>query len=468
MVTSLTAEPETYEERFEILYTNYPAVGQLFFTEAYWSEDPENSGARLVPRKNLEWLLLPVGADAANEETSKRAMIAITRKLSSLHPGRELGRNVDGWGHHIMLTEEEAINLLWFLHKYAGTPKLRILARITTRESYEGPVYEPVGAVKRPEEVEILSDEAIRVLVRQDDLVGVYLIDINKTDLLSAEEEVSLAQRIEAGNKAKGHMEKRVKNINSTRKEKLEELVEDGKAAWDHLIEANTRLVVSIAKKYMDRMPFLDLIQEGNLGLMKAVDRFDWRRGYRFSTYATWWIKQTVTRAIADQSRTVRVPVHMHDAIREMHKGIRLFEQEWGHKPSIEEIGEITGASRKKVMLMLRAGSFPISLHDPAGDDGEDEFGDFIMDETSPDPSEIVSDAILREKIEEVLDSLGNVRQAKILRLRFGLDGGKRLTLEQVGDRFGITRERIRQIEAKALARLRHPRRARKLRDYVE
>ena len=367
-----------------------------------------------------------------------------------------------------MLNEEEAINLLWFLHKYADTPKLRISARITTKEAYEGPVYEPVAPVKRPEEIEILSDEAVRVLVRQDDLVGVYLVNINKRDLLTAEEEVSLAQRIEAGNKAKGRIEKRAVNINPTRREKLEELVKDGKAARDHLIEANTRLVVSIAKKYMDRMAFLDLIQEGNIGLMKAVDKFDWRRGFRFSTMATWWIKQTITRAIADQSRTVRVPVHIHDAIRRMHKGIRLFEQEWGRNPSIEEIGEITGTSRNKVMLMLRAGSSPISLEDPAGEDGEEELGDFIMDETLPDPSEIVSNTILREKIEEALDSLEDKRQEKILRLRLGLDGGESLTLEEVGQRFGITRERIRQIEAKALSRLRHPRRARKLRDYVE
>ena len=463
----LAPETETHEDRFEVLCRDYPAIEQLFFRQEYWSEDPRNSGIRILPRKNLEWLIVPARSDDVSEKTSKRALITIIKKWSSLHPEQKLGRNIDGWGHHTMLTEEEAINILWFLHKYTGTPKLRISARITTRESYEGPVYEPVGVVKRPEEVDILSDEAIRVLVRQDDLVGVYLKNISKRDLLAAEEEVSLGQRIEAGEKAKGRMEKRAKNINPTSREKLEELVEDGKAARNHLIEANTRLVVSIAKKYMDKMAFLDLIQEGNLGLMKAVDKFDWRRGFRFSTYATWWIRQTITRAIADQSRTVRVPVHMHDAIKGMHKRIRLFEQEWGRNPSIEEIGEITGESRKKVTLMLSAGSFPISLNDSAGDDDESEFGDFIMDETLLDPSEIVSNTILREKIEEVLATL-SPREARILRLRFGLYPGKTLTLEETGAKFGITRERIRQIQEKALKRLRHPRRARKLRDYVK
>jgi RNA polymerase primary sigma factor len=249
---------------------------------------------------------------------------------------------------------------------------------------------------------------------------------------------------------------------------RLEREIREGLVARDHLIKANTRLVVSIAKKYMGRgVPFLDLIQEGNLGLMKAVKKFDYTRGYRFSTYATWWIRQTITRSIADQGRTIRVPVHMSDRIRRLYKTARKLEQECGRQPTPEEIAEEMDIEPHKVRWMLRVSWRPMSLERPVGDDGDsDELGSFIEDKTTPMPTENASQRLLAEKIQEMLTTL-SPREARILRLRFGLVDGCSHTLEEVGQRFGLTRERIRQIEGKALRRLRHPRRSRELQDYL-
>jgi RNA polymerase primary sigma factor len=251
------------------------------------------------------------------------------------------------------------------------------------------------------------------------------------------------------------------------RRLELEQAVEAGVAAREHLIKANTRLVVSIAKKYMSRgVPFLDLIQEGNLGLMKAVEKFDYRRGYRFSTYATWWIRQTITRAIADQSRTIRVPVHMSDRIRRLYHTVRKLEQENGRKPTAEEIAAELNMEPGKVQWMLRVSWRPLSLESPVGEDEENDLGSFIEDETTPSPVQTAYQNLLREKVEEVLSTL-SPREARILRLRFGLDTGRSYTLEEVGQKFGLTRERIRQIEGEALRRLRHPSRSRQLRGYL-
>jgi RNA polymerase primary sigma factor len=247
----------------------------------------------------------------------------------------------------------------------------------------------------------------------------------------------------------------------------LKMAIEDGRAAREHLITANTRLVVSIAKKYMGRgVPFLDLIQEGNLGLMKAVGKFDYRRGYRFSTYATWWIRQTITRAIADQGRTIRVPVHMSDSIRRLYKTARKLEQDHGRKPTPEEIAAELNIEPRKVRWMLKVSWQPLSLERPVGEEEDSELGNFIEDESSPTPPQSAYQNILHEKVEEVLATL-TPREARILRLRFGLHNGRSYTLEEVGQKFGLTRERIRQIEGKALRRLRHPRRSRQLREYL-
>lgn len=300
--------------------------------------------------------------------------------------------------------------------------------------------------------------------IASSDTVGLYLKEMARVPLLDEVEEVALAKRIEAGRKAKNQL---AKNPSHECAAEWRFYVEDGQLAREHLIKANTRLVVSIAKKYMTRgVPFLDLIQEGNLGLMKAVEKFDYRRGFRFSTYATWWIRQTITRAIADQGRTIRVPVHMTDRIRRLFRVARDLEQELGRKPTVEELAAQMELEPRKVQWMLKVSWQPLSLERPVGDDEDSELGNFIENDSEPTPAEATYDAMLKEKLEELLTTL-TPREARILRLRFGLQNGRSYTLEEVGKKFGLTRERIRQIEGRALRRLRHPRRSRKLRDYL-
>ncbi|MDH3943918.1 MAG: sigma-70 family RNA polymerase sigma factor [Anaerolineae bacterium] len=299
------------------------------------------------------------------------------------------------------------------------------------------------------------------------DPVGLYLKEMSRVPLLNTEQEVSLAKRIEKAKKADRKLAKLNGSSTLKDREKLAALIHDGGMARDHLIQANTRLVVSIAKKYLGRgVPFLDLIQEGNLGLMKAVKKYDYRRGFRFSTYATWWIRQTITRSIADQGRTIRVPVHMIDRIRLMYKTAHRLEQKLGHPPNVEELAEGLGMETNKVQWMLRVSWLPLSLESPVGDEEDSELGMFVEDTTMPSPGQAAYQNLLSEKVEQVLDTL-SPREARILRLRFGMDNGTSYTLEEVGEKFGLTRERIRQIEGKALRRLRHPVRARQLREYL-
>lgn len=301
--------------------------------------------------------------------------------------------------------------------------------------------------------------------ISSDDTVGLYLKEMARVPLLSLEEEVDLAMKLNEATEAKREL--RSDGHDPETRQRLEEIIEQGREAREHLIKANTRLVVSIAKKYMGRgVPFLDLIQEGNLGLMKAVEKFDYTRGYRFSTYATWWIRQTITRAIADQGRTIRVPVHMSDRIRRLYKTARQLEQEHGRKPTPEEIAQEMDLDPRKVRWMLKVSWRPLSLERPVGEEEDSELGSFIEDESTPTPTQSAYQNLLREKVEEVLSTL-TPREARILRLRFGLQNGRSYTLEEVGQKFGLTRERIRQIEGKALRRLRHPRRSRQLRDYL-
>ncbi|MBN1265024.1 MAG: sigma-70 family RNA polymerase sigma factor [Anaerolineales bacterium] len=300
-----------------------------------------------------------------------------------------------------------------------------------------------------------------------DDTVGLYLKEMARVPLLNTHEEVSLAKRIECGKKAEHTIARCNGDLSAEEKDAFFASIEDARSAREHLIKANTRLVVSIAKKYMGRgVPFLDLIQEGNLGLMKAVEKFDYHRGYRFSTYATWWIRQTITRAIADQGRTIRVPVHMSDRIRRLYKVARDLEQEIGRKPTPEEIASILDEDPRKVQWMMRVSWRPLSLESPVGEDEDSELGAFVEDDNTPTPTQSTYQNLLRGKIDDVLATL-SPREARILRLRFGLHNGRPYTLEEVGQKFGLTRERIRQIEGKALRRLRHPRRSRQLRDYL-
>ncbi len=301
-----------------------------------------------------------------------------------------------------------------------------------------------------------------------DDTIGLYLKEMSRVPLLSGDEEVELAKRIERGRQARRELENLHGRGMAARRRELEALVNDGLQAREHLIKANTRLVVSIAKRYMGRgVPFLDLIQEGNLGLMKAVEKFEYKRGFRFSTYATWWIRQTISRSIADQGRTIRVPVHMVDRIRQLYRRTHEMEQKLGRAPNNEELAEELGVSSEKVEWMMRVSWLPLSLESPINDDDEEsELGMFVEDQVTPSPIQTAYTNMLREKIEAVLETLPP-REARILRLRYGLENGHQYTLEEVGQKFGLTRERIRQIEGKALRRLRHPRRSRQLKEYL-
>ena len=290
----------------------------------------------------------------------------------------------------------------------------------------------------KEEEVEI--DLSVPEGISLDDPVRMYLKEIGHVPLLTAEEEVALARRMEAGDEEARH----------------------------RLEEANLRLVVSIAKRYVGRgMMFLDLIQEGNLGLLKAVEKFDYSKGYKFSTYATWWIRQAITRAIADQARTIRIPVHMVETINKLVRISRQLLQELGRDPRPEEIAKEMGISVARVHEIMKIAQEPVSLETPIGEEEDSHLGDFIEDEAAPAPAEAASFMLLREQLEEVLETLTD-REKNVLRLRFGLEDGRSRTLEEVGQSFGVTRERIRQIEAKALRKLRHPSRSKVLRDFLE
>ncbi|MDQ4078579.1 MAG: RNA polymerase sigma factor [Chloroflexota bacterium] len=302
--------------------------------------------------------------------------------------------------------------------------------------------------------------------IDSDDAVSLYLREVGSVPLLTAEQEVELARQFEEGREAQKKLEKG-EYADEDEKAHLERQVRLGELARDHLTKANSRLVVSIAKKYMGQgVPFLDLIQEGNLGLMKAVDKFDYKRGYKFSTYATWWIRQAVTRAIADQGRTIRVPVHMSDRIRKLYRVSRELEQTLGREPTPEEIATEMDLSPQKVRWMLRISRRPLSLEKPVGEEGDSELGSFIEDEDTPTPTATATQDLLKRELENALSTI-SPREARILRLRFGLVDGRAHTLEELGQKFGLTRERIRQIEGEALRRLRHPSRARRLKDYL-
>ncbi len=297
---------------------------------------------------------------------------------------------------------------------------------------------------KELEEIEVskeeLEDLSVPDGINIDDHVKMYLKEIGKVDLLDPDEELLLAKKMSEGDEA----------------------------AKKKLAEANLRLVVSIAKRYVGRgMLFLDLIQEGNLGLIKAVDKFDYSKGYKFSTYATWWIRQAITRAIADQARTIRIPVHMVETINKLVRISRQLVQELGREPTTEELAKELNLSVEKVREISKISQEPVSLETPIGEEEDSHLGDFIPDDDAPAPSEVASFVMLKEQLEEVLKTL-TPREAKVLRLRFGLDDGRPRTLEEVGKEFDVTRERIRQIEAKALRKLRHPSRSKKLKDYLD
>lgn len=305
--------------------------------------------------------------------------------------------------------------------------------------------------------------------VSPDDPVGLYFRQMAQEPLLTAEAEIDLARRIELGKKASDRINRPGARERHTEEwiRTCERIIRDGQFAREHLGRANTRLVVSIAKRYMGQgLPFPDLIQEGNVGLMRAVDKYDYTRGNRFSTYATWWIRQAITRALAQKTRTIRIPLHMTERIRQMYRTAQTLEQVMGRRPSPEEIAAEMDMPADAIRSMMDASQHAIALERPVGDDGDSEFGDFIEDQDSPSPVESATQHLLEETIEEVLAEL-TPRQSHILRLRFGLGGGEPHTLEEIANKFGLSRERIRQLEKEALRRLRHPRLAHNLRDYL-
>ena len=328
----------------------------------------------------------------------------------------------------------------------------------------------PLEEIAEIEEEELVDPNTLVDSFNTDDPVRMYLKEIGKVPLLTADEEVELATDMTAGHLAKERLEEAEANGETLSQEELAKLRADikrGEAAKKALAEANLRLVVSIAKRYVGRgMLFLDLIQEGNLGLIKAVEKFDYTKGYKFSTYATWWIRQAITRAIADQARTIRIPVHMVETINKVIRVSRQLLQELGHDPSPEEISEEMGMPVDKVREILKIAQEPVSLETPIGEEEDSHLGDFIPDEGASEPSEAASFTLLKEQLVDVLSTL-TPREEKVLKLRFGIEDGRTRTLEEVGKEFNVTRERIRQIEAKALRKLRHPSRSKKLKDFL-
>ena len=328
----------------------------------------------------------------------------------------------------------------------------------------------PLEAIAEIEEEELVDPNDLVDSFSIDDPVRMYLKEIGKVPLLSADEEIALATRMNAKNDAEARIkaaEESGETIPEEEMASLKKTIKDGEKAKQKLAEANLRLVVSIAKRYVGRgMLFLDLIQEGNLGLIKAVEKFDYTKGYKFSTYATWWIRQAITRAIADQARTIRIPVHMVETINKVIRVSRQLLQSLGHDPSPEEISAEMGMPVDKVREILKIAQEPVSLETPIGEEEDSHLGDFIPDEGASEPSEAASFTLLQEQLVDVLSTL-TPREEKVLKLRFGIEDGRPRTLEEVGKEFNVTRERIRQIEAKALRKLRHPSRSKKLKDFL-
>ena len=363
---------------------------------------------------------------------------------------------------NVELTTERMVEIFDFLE----SNKVDVL---TISDVDDEPDEDALLEVEGEEDIEVEKiDLSVPEGTNIEDPVRMYLKEIGKVPLLSAEEEIELAQKMEAGDMAKTQLEEGGEDLDDETKKQLQDLVNQGDYAKKKLAEANLRLVVSIAKRYVGRgMLFLDLIQEGNLGLIKAVEKFDYRKGYKFSTYATWWIRQAITRAIADQARTIRIPVHMVETINKLIRVSRQLLQELGREPTPEEIAEEMDIPVERVREILKISQEPVSLETPIGEEEDSHLGDFIQDENVPVPADAAAFTLLKEQLVEVLSTLTE-REQKVLRLRFGLDDGRARTLEEVGKVFNVTRERIRQIEAKALRKLRHPSRSRKLRDYLE
>jgi RNA polymerase primary sigma factor len=398
-----------------------------------------------------------------------------TLDISVDHPGistaplRALGRKQGYISYddiiHIFPEAEQDIDLLDQIYtatRAAGIPFTEDSFQI--QSSDENPADK--GEEKENERQSALDEDHHLSNIETDNLVGMYFSDASRCPLLTFSEEVDLAKRIERGQLAREELSE-ARNISAERNEELKRLIDDGWDAVDHLISANSRLVISIAKKYMHRgVPFLDLIQEGNIGLMRAVKRFDYKRGYKFGTYATWWIRQAVTRALANQGRIIRLPVHRSDLLFKMLRAQHLLEQQLGREPEAAEVAQAMGTTIEKVQQIIDDAQYTLSLDMPTSFEDDSVLGDQIEDKDTPDFDEIVTLRILRQLLEQIFETLPP-REVQILKLRFGLTNGKTHTLQEVGVKLGVSRERIRQIEAQAFRRLRHPEIKNKLRSYL-
>ena len=404
-------------------------------------------------------------------QTRLNALLAYAKKKNVLEYD-----DISAYFEDLNLDDEEMDHVLDELER-AGVDVLRISEEVDE----DLPDDEELRSTEEEEEPDMENiDLSVPEGISIEDPVRMYLKEIGKVPLLTADQEIDLAQKIEAGElatrvlaagkqKKQPHLDKEQEKILEGKSEEdLQEMVAYGEDAKKKLAEANLRLVVSIAKRYVGRgMLFLDLIQEGNLGLIKAVEKFDFRKGFKFSTYATWWIRQAITRAIADQARTIRIPVHMVETINKLIRISRQLLQELGREPTPEEIAEQMNIPVGRVREILKISQEPVSLETPIGEEEDSHLGDFIQDDNVPVPADAAAFMLLKEQLVEVLSTLTD-REQKVLRLRFGLDDGRARTLEEVGKEFNVTRERIRQIEAKALRKLRHPSRSRKLKDYLD
>ncbi len=409
--------------------------------------------------------------DKVKFEEKKKGLLELGKKKKNILEYQE----ISDYFQDFPLSQEQMEEVLEFLEQ----SNIDVLRMNAMDEPEALMINDEDAVIEEEDELDVENiDLSVPEGVSIEDPVRMYLKEIGKVPLLTADEEIVLAKQMEAGADAHARLEEIEEELKTADDAKKEELKKEkrqmkmlemaGEDAKNRLAEANLRLVVSIAKRYVGRgMLFLDLIQEGNLGLIKAVEKFDYRKGYKFSTYATWWIRQAITRAIADQARTIRIPVHMVETINKLIRVSRQLLQELGREPFPEEIAEEMNMSVDRVREILKISQEPVSLETPIGEEEDSHLGDFIQDDNVPVPADAAAFTLLREQLKDVLSTLTD-REQKVLRLRFGLDDGRARTLEEVGKEFNVTRERIRQIEAKALRKLRHPSRSRKLKDYLD
>ncbi|MBQ4290236.1 MAG: RNA polymerase sigma factor RpoD [Clostridia bacterium] len=454
------SEPERFDDAEDL-----PEKDPVFDEDDPDFDDPDDESDADVDADLIDDLIDGAGAGEAPAEPVKpvRDKEAAIKEL--IRRGKEKGRLSNSEIMEVLEESDYDIEQIEKLYESLENLGVEVTGYMDSQD------LELENEVARLESAEQMEKALVQEGLTIDDPVRMYLKEIGRIQLLNSEQELALAEQMYKGKGAQeilAESEATGSDLTETDRAALEETVKNGQKAENQLVESNLRLVVSIAKRYVGKgMFFLDLIQEGNLGLMKAVDKFDYKKGYKFSTYATWWIRQAITRAIADQARTIRIPVHMVETIHKVSRISRQLLQELGHEATAEEIAQQMDMTPEKVREIMKIAQDPVSLETPIGEEEDSHLGDFIEDDTSPAPADAASYQMLREQLDEVLGTL-TPREEEVLRLRFGLKDGRTRTLEEVGRVFNITRERIRQIEAKALRKLRHPSRSKRLKDYLE